>query len=67
MDAQTQMQIVEELFNRIATAVGALTREGVYTFEEGMRIIKTNSDKQTEWMQNNFSDIEVYHCMNRCL
>lgn len=67
MDAQTKMQIVEELFNGIATTVGALTREGVYTFEEGMKIIKTNSDKQTEWMQNNFSDIDIYQFMNRCL
>lgn len=65
MDAQIKMQIVEELFNEIATAVGALTREGVYTFEEGMKIIRTNSDKQTEWMQNNFSNIDIYQFMNR--
>ena len=63
MDAQTRMKIVDDLFGDISERVGRLTNQGVFTFEEGTKIIKAISDKETEWMQSKFSDMEIYEFM----
>ena len=63
MDAQTRMKIVDEIFSEISERVGRLTNQGVFTVEEGMKIIKSISDKETEWMQSKFSDMEIYEFM----
>lgn len=54
------MEIVDNLFNDISERIGRLVNLGVFTLEEGARIIKTISNKETEWMQNNFSNVEIY-------
>lgn len=63
MDSQTRMKIVDEIFSEISERVGRLTNQGVFTVEEGMKIIKSISDKETEWMQSKFSDMEIYEFM----
>lgn len=63
MDAQTRMKIVDEIFSEISERVGKLTNQGVFTVEEGMKIIKSISDKETEWMKSKFSDMEIYEFM----
>lgn len=63
MDAQTRMKIVDNLFSDISERIGRLTNQGVFTFEEGAKIIKAISDKETEWMQSKFSDMEIYEFM----
>ena len=63
MDAQTRMKIVDKIFSEISERVGRLTNQGVFTVEEGMKIIKSISDKETEWMQSKFSDMEIYEFM----
>ena len=65
MDAQARMKIVDNLFSDISTKIGRLTNQGVFTVEEGMKIIKAISDKETEWMKNNFTDMEIYEFMRR--
>ena len=60
MDAQARMKIVDNLFNDISERIGRLTNQGVFTIEEGTKIIKAISDKETEWMQSKFSDMEIY-------
>jgi hypothetical protein len=57
------MKIVDEIFSEISERVGRLTNQGVFTVEEGMKIIKSISDKETEWMQSKFSDMEIYEFM----
>lgn len=63
MDAQTRMKIVDDLFSDISERIGRLTNQGVFTFEEGSKIIRAISDKETEWMQSKFSDMEIYEFM----
>ena len=63
MDSQTRMKIVDEIFSEISERVGKLTNQGVFTVEEGMKIIKSISDKETEWMKSKFSDMEIYEFM----
>ena len=63
MDANTKMKIVDDLFSDISERIGRLTNQGVFTVEEGMKIIKTISDKETEWMKSKFSDMEIYEFM----
>lgn len=63
MDAQARMKIVDNLFNDISERIGRLTNQGVFTIEEGTKIIKAISDKETEWMQSKFSDMEIYEFM----
>lgn len=63
MDAQTRMKIVDDLFSDISEKIGRLTNQGVFTFEEGTKIIRAISDKETEWMQSKFSDMEIYEFM----
>ena len=63
MDRKTKMKIVDNLFDEISERVGRLTNQGVFTFEEGTKIIKTISDKEYEWMKNNFPDMEIYEFM----
>lgn len=63
MDVQTRMKIVDEIFSEISERVGRLTNQGVFTVEEGMKIIKSISDKETEWMKSKFSDMEIYEFM----
>lgn len=63
MDAQARMKIVDSLFSDISERIGRLTNQGVFTIEEGTKIIKSISDKETEWMQNKFSDMEIYEFM----
>lgn len=65
MDAKTKMKIVDNLFDEIATNVGRLTNQGVLTFEEGTKIIRAISDKESEWMQSKFSDMEIYEFMRQ--
>lgn len=60
MDAQARMKIVDNLFNDISERIGRLTNQGVFTIEEGTKIIKAIRDKETEWMQSKFSDMEIY-------
>lgn len=63
MDAQTRMKIVDDLFSDISEKIGRLTNQGVFTFEEGSKIIRAISDKEFEWMQSKFSDMEIYEFM----
>ena len=63
MDAQTRMKIVDDLFSEISQKIGVLTNQGVFTFEEASKIIRAISDKETEWMQSKFSDMEIYEFM----
>lgn len=63
MDAQTRMKIVDDLFSDISEKIGRLTNQGVFTFGEGSKIIKAIIDKETEWMQSKFSDMEIYEFM----
>ena len=63
MSAQVKMKIVDNVFNDISTQIGMLTSYGVFTFEEGIKILKSISDKEYEWMQNNFSDMEIQEFM----
>lgn len=63
MDSQTRMKIVDEIFSEISERVGKLTNQGVFTVEEGMKIIKSISDKEAKWMQSKFSDMEIYEFM----
>ena len=63
MDAQTRMKMVDDLFSDISEKIGRLTNQGVFTFEEGSKIIRAISDKETEWMQSKFSDMEIYEFM----
>lgn len=63
MDAQTRMKMVDDLFSDISEKIGRLTNQGVFTFEEGSKIIRAISDKEIEWMQSKFSDMEIYEFM----
>ena len=63
MDAQTRMKIVDNLFNDISERIGRLTNQGVFTSEEGTKIIKAISDKELKWMKSKFSDMEIYEFM----
>ena len=63
MDAQTRMKIVDDLFSEISQKIGVLTNQGVFTFVEASKIIRAISDKETEWMQSKFSDMEIYEFM----
>lgn len=63
MDAKQEMKIVDDLFNDISERIGRLTNQGVFTFEEGTKIIRAISDKEIEWMQSKFSDMEIYEFM----
>lgn len=63
MYAQTRMKIVDNLFADISEKIGRLTNQGVFTFEEGVKIIKAINDKETEWMKSKFSDMEIYEFM----
>ena len=63
MNAQERMKIVDEIFSEISERIGALTNLGVFTFEEAGKIIRAISDKETDWMQSKFSDMEIYEFM----
>ena len=63
MDSQRRMEIVDDLFSDLSQIIGRLTNQGVFTVEEGMKVIKSISDKETEWMKNKFSDEEIYEFM----
>ena len=63
MNAKAEMKAVDGLLNDISTRVGTLTKLGFFTFEEGMKIIRAISDKESEWMKSNFSDMEIYEFM----
>lgn len=65
MTAQERMKRADDLFDEIAEKFGRLTNQGVFTFEEGTKIIRSISDKELEWMQRNFSDMEIYEFMMR--
>ena len=59
MEARVRMMIVDNLFADISERIGRLTNQGVFTLEEGVKIINLISDKESEWMKNNFSEAEV--------
>lgn len=64
MNSKAKMKIVDDLFDGISTRIGTLTSHGVFTCEEGFKIIQAIADKETKWMQSNFSDTEIYEFMN---
>lgn len=59
MESRVRMMIVDNLFSDISERIGRLTNQGVFTLEEGVKIINLISDKETEWMKNNFSEAEI--------
>lgn len=59
MDAKTRIKMVDDLTNDISEKLGQLTRQGVISLNDSMKIIKIMTDKQCEWMENNFTPSEI--------
>ena len=63
MDSKSKMKMIDDITDDVSEKLGRLTREGFFTFEEGVNLIKYISDKEYEWMKKNFSDMEIYEFM----
>lgn len=59
MDAIKQMTEINNITNLIAENLGKLHGYGVITVEDSFEIMKEISEKQYEWMKNNFSFNEI--------
>ena len=60
MTAKEQMKFVDETTCGISTRLGALSREGVLSVEDSMKIIMFINDKQTKWIEGKFTSSEIY-------
>lgn len=65
MDAIKQMTEINNITNLIAENLGKLYGYGVITVEDSFEIMKEISEKQYEWMKNNFSFNEINTFMDR--
>ena len=59
MDVKTRIKMVDDLTNDISEKLGQLTRQGALSVSDSVKIIKIISDKQFEWMKNNFTPSEI--------
>ena len=65
MDAIKQMTEINNITNLIAENLGKLHGYGVITVEDSFEIMKEISEKQYEWMKNNFSFNEINTFVDR--
>ena len=60
MNAQEQMQWIDEIIGDVCVRLGTLTRNEVLSFEDSTAIIRSLNDKHLQWMQSRFSSKEIY-------
>ena len=65
MNAKEQMKFVDEIACDISEKLGVLTRQGVLSFEDSMKIMTTIHDKQMKWMTSKFTSTEIYDFVYR--
>lgn len=61
MSAQEQMEIVNEIARDISEKLGMLTKYGVLSVEDSMKIIIDLNDKHYKWMERKFTPSEIYN------
>jgi hypothetical protein len=57
------MKFVDSITDNLAEEIGVLSKHGLFTFEEGVGLIKMISDKQLVWLKSNFTDEEYREYM----
>lgn len=58
MTSLEKMQMVDSITDTMAEEIGRLTKLGLFTFAEGVEIIKMITDKQMAWLKENFTEDE---------
>ena len=58
MTSIERMKLVDDITCEISEKIGVLSRQGIFTFEEGVDIIKRLNDRHVNWIKTNFSQDE---------
>lgn len=59
MDAQAQMKAVDNIVTGIIKDLVQLTKIGILSVEDSVKIIRILNDSQADWMEKSFNHSEI--------